>query len=79
MPHGTHAKRRAAAPPRNRSRRRHQNTIATTTTAKRQGRIYTAPDEFRLVTEDEAMDGGDVLPGFRFPLSELFGHTEGAR
>jgi Uma2 family endonuclease len=40
--------------------------------AKRQGRIYTAPDEFRLVTEREAMDGGDVLPGFRLPLSELF-------
>src|SRR5262249_53465558 len=40
--------------------------------AKRQGKIYTAPDEFHLVTEHEAMDGGDVLPGFRLPLSELF-------
>jgi hypothetical protein len=68
----------AAAPPRNRSRRRRQNTPATTTPAKRQWRIDTAPDESRLVTEDGAMDGGDVLPGFRLPLSELFGHTEGA-
>jgi hypothetical protein len=78
MPLGTHAKRGAAAPPRNRSRRRRQNITATTTPAKRQGRIYTAPDEFRLMTEREAMDGSDVLPGFRLPLSELFGHTEGA-
>jgi len=38
----------------------------------RRGQIYTAPDEMRLVTEDEAMDGGDVLPGFQLPLRELF-------
>jgi Uma2 family endonuclease len=36
------------------------------------GHIYTAPDEKRLVTEDEAMDGGDVLPGFLLPLRDLF-------
>jgi Uma2 family endonuclease len=39
---------------------------------KRLGQIYTAPDEMRLVTENEAMDGGDVLPGFELPLRELF-------
>jgi Uma2 family endonuclease len=39
---------------------------------KRQGQIYTAPDEVRSVSENEAMDGGDVLPGFRLPLHELF-------
>jgi Uma2 family endonuclease len=39
---------------------------------KRRGHIYTAPDEMRLVKEDEAMDGGDVLPGFRLPLRDLF-------
>lgn len=39
---------------------------------KRQGQIYTAPDEWRLVTEDDALDGGDVLPGFQLPLRELF-------
>jgi Uma2 family endonuclease len=39
---------------------------------KRRGLIYTAPDEMRAVSGDEAMDGGDVLPGFRLPLRELF-------
>jgi Uma2 family endonuclease len=39
---------------------------------KRQGQSYTAPDEMCVVSENEAMDGGDVLPGFRLPLRELF-------
>jgi Uma2 family endonuclease len=39
---------------------------------KRQGQIYTAPDEMRIVSENEAMDGGDILPGFQLSLREVF-------
>jgi Uma2 family endonuclease len=39
---------------------------------KRTARIYTAVDQSVLITEDQALDGGAVLPGFRLPLKELF-------
>ena len=29
--------------------------------------------KIRLLAEDEELDGGDVLPGFRIHLSEIFG------
>jgi Uma2 family endonuclease len=35
-------------------------------------RVYTAPRKFRLLTEDQTLDGGEVLPGFRLPLRKLF-------
>jgi Uma2 family endonuclease len=35
-------------------------------------RVYTAVDESTLLTEDQTLDGGDVLPGFTLPLSRLF-------
>jgi Uma2 family endonuclease len=40
--------------------------------AKRTVRVYTAPDESILLTEEQTLDGGQVLPGFRLPLKELF-------
>jgi Uma2 family endonuclease len=39
---------------------------------KRTARVYTAPDESKLVREKGTLDGGDVLPGFRLPLARLF-------
>ena len=38
----------------------------------RTARSHTAPDEFIALTESDALDGGDVLPGFRLPLRSLF-------
>jgi Uma2 family endonuclease len=43
---------------------------------KRMARSYTAVDQSVLITEDQALDGGAVLPGFRLPLSELFAQDE---
>jgi Uma2 family endonuclease len=39
---------------------------------KRLARVHTAPDEMTVLREGEALEGGDVLPGFRLPLAELF-------
>ena len=35
-------------------------------------RVYTSPRKSRLVTEDQTLDGADVLPGFVLPLRKLF-------
>ncbi len=35
-------------------------------------RVYVKPEEFSVVHESETLDGGDVLPGFRLTVSELF-------
>jgi Uma2 family endonuclease len=35
-------------------------------------RVCSSPRKFKLVTEAQALDGGDVLPGFRLPLRNLF-------
>ena len=43
---------------------------------KRTVAVYTAPDQSRLVTEQESLDGGEVLPGLTLPLSELFANLE---
>jgi Uma2 family endonuclease len=43
---------------------------------KRNVRVYTAPDQFRLLTEDQSLDGGDVLPGISLPLREVFAQLE---
>lgn len=40
---------------------------------KRIVRVYIAPDQFQLFTEDQSLDGGDVLPGLSLPLREVFG------
>ena len=34
--------------------------------------VYTAPDRFTRLTASMRLDGGDVLPGFSVPVSELF-------
>jgi Uma2 family endonuclease len=39
---------------------------------KKTARVYTAPDESRLVREKGKLDGADVLPGFELSLARLF-------
>lgn len=34
--------------------------------------VYTSPKKLRRVGKEQALDGGDVLPGFRLPLKQLF-------
>ena len=34
--------------------------------------VYTAPDRFTTLAESDALDGGDVLPGFTLPVRSLF-------
>ncbi len=38
----------------------------------RTGSIYTAPDQERSIAENESLDGGEVLPGYTLPLSQVF-------
>ncbi len=38
--------------------------------------VHTAPDERTRLTEADALDGGDLLPGFRLPLKHLFARVE---
>jgi Uma2 family endonuclease len=42
----------------------------------RTARVYTAPDQSTLLDGTQALDGGDVLPGFALPLRELFDRAE---
>ena len=35
-------------------------------------RVYDAPDRFRQLTRDDALDGGELLPGFAVQVGELF-------
>ena len=39
---------------------------------KRLARVYSAPGQSTLLRDDQALDGGDVLPGLIVPLGELF-------
>jgi Uma2 family endonuclease len=34
--------------------------------------VYTAPDQSVVRSEEETLDGGDVIPGFKLPLRKLF-------
>ncbi len=43
---------------------------------KRIVRVYTAPDQSRLLKEDQDLDGGDVLPGLSLSLREVFARIE---
>jgi Uma2 family endonuclease len=38
----------------------------------RTARVYTSPRRFTRLAEDQALDGGDVLPGFTLSLRALF-------
>jgi Uma2 family endonuclease len=35
-------------------------------------RVYTAPDQSVVLTEEQTLDGGDVLPGLTLPLRTVF-------
>ncbi len=40
--------------------------------AKKTVRVYTSPETSILLDRTQTLDGGDVLPGFELPLSDLF-------
>jgi Uma2 family endonuclease len=46
---------------------------------KRAARVYTPPHRSVPIREDQALDGGDVLPGFSVSLAELFRHMPRSR
>jgi hypothetical protein len=35
--------------------------------------VYRPPAEFEVLTEDGIVEGGEVVPGWKLPLSDLFG------
>ena len=39
---------------------------------KRTVEVFTAPDQSLVLSEEQTLDGGDVLPGFSLPLKQLF-------
>ena len=39
---------------------------------KRTAAVYTSPLDVRVLSEQETLEGGDVLPGFTLQLSKLF-------
>ena len=39
---------------------------------KRTAAVYTSPSDVRVLSEQETLEGGEVLPGFRLELSRLF-------
>jgi Uma2 family endonuclease len=43
---------------------------------KRTVRVHTAADQSHLLTEDQSLDGGDVLPGLNLPVREVFAELE---
>lgn len=43
---------------------------------KRTAVVYDNPDRGHRLGADEALDGGDVIPGFTLPLAELFGELD---
>jgi Uma2 family endonuclease len=36
--------------------------------------VYTSPDQGRLLHLTDTLEGGEVLPGFKLPLAELYEH-----
>jgi Uma2 family endonuclease len=39
--------------------------------------VYSSAKEVRILTEDDELDGGDVLPGFSVPVKSIFEQPEG--
>ena len=35
-------------------------------------RVHASPDDYRELTEDDTLDGGEVLPGFSVRVGDLF-------
>jgi Uma2 family endonuclease len=46
--------------------------VAVVDPRKRVVTVYRSPAEIRVLTGDDMLDGGDVVPGWRLPLSALF-------
>jgi Uma2 family endonuclease len=46
---------------------------------KRTVEVFTAPDESTVFTEDDVLDGGDVLPGLSLPVRDVFARTPRAK
>jgi Uma2 family endonuclease len=42
----------------------------------RRVRVYTSPDDSVVLTEDQQLDGGDVLPGFTLSIRDWFAEAE---
>lgn len=42
----------------------------------RTAHVYSAVDQLVVLKGNQALEGGDVLPGFSLPLSELFARNE---
>jgi hypothetical protein len=40
---------------------------------RREATVYRARGEALRLAEDDEIDGGDVVPGWRLPLCEIFG------
>jgi Uma2 family endonuclease len=38
--------------------------------------VHTAPDDSLTLTEKDSLDGGDVLPGLRLPVKEVFARVK---
>jgi Uma2 family endonuclease len=38
--------------------------------------VYTSPENPQIFTEEQSLDGGDVLPGFTLPLAPLFAELD---
>lgn len=43
---------------------------------RKEVRVYTSPEQCDVLDADQALDGGDVLPGLRLDLRELFAEPE---
>lgn len=43
--------------------------------ARRIVQVYTSPEQCVTLTEDQTLDGGDVLPGLALPLKQIFART----
>ncbi|MDT5156407.1 MAG: hypothetical protein QOH51_764 [Acidobacteriota bacterium] len=43
---------------------------------KRTAAVYTSPSEARILNEQDTLEGGDVLPGFKLELSKLFANLK---
>ena len=39
-------------------------------------RVYTTPDDSVVLSEDQHLDGGDVLPGFALSIRDWFAEAE---
>ena len=38
--------------------------------------VHTSPKKVAVLTEDDTLDGGTVLPGFSLPLRQLFSELD---